>query len=48
MEQNKYMDAVACDYFLVDDNEKVIDRNNCLENPIGCGILFKLTMVWTL
>ena len=41
LEQNKYMDAVACDYLIVDDNEEVIVRKNCLDNPIGCGIMFK-------
>lgn len=41
LEQNKYMDAVSCDYFVVNDKEEVISRNNCLEDPIGCGIMFK-------
>ena len=41
MEQNKYMDAVACDYFLVGDDEEIIARKNCLTDPIGCGIIFK-------
>tara|TARA_Y100000310_G_scaffold141695_1_gene141153 strand:+ start:69 stop:722 length:654 start_codon:yes stop_codon:yes gene_type:complete len=41
LEQNKYMDAVACDYLLVDDKEEVIDRKNCIRDPIGCGIMFK-------
>lgn len=41
IELNKYMDAVACDYYLVDDQEEIIDRKNCLKDPIGCGILFK-------
>jgi len=41
LEQNKYMDAIACDYLLVDDNEDVLSRKNCIENPIGCGIMFK-------
>lgn len=41
LEQNKYMDAVACDYLLVDDDEKVMGRCNCLEKPIGCGIMFR-------
>tara|TARA_B100000686_G_C16502031_1_gene817556 strand:+ start:119 stop:775 length:657 start_codon:yes stop_codon:yes gene_type:complete len=43
LEQNKYMDAVACDYFLIDDAEEVIARKNCMEVPIGCGIMFKST-----
>ncbi len=38
---NKDISAAACDYFLVDDNEKIIERANCIEKPIGCGILFE-------
>ena len=45
IEFNKYMDAVACDYYLVDDNEKIIERVNCLEKPIGCGIIFKTDQI---
>ena len=41
LEQNKYMDAVSCDYLLIDDNEEVISRNNCMDDNIGCGIMFK-------
>jgi glycosyltransferase involved in cell wall biosynthesis len=41
LSQNKYMDAVACDYYLVDDNEDVLERRSCLEHPIGCGIMFR-------
>ena len=36
LEQNKYMDAIACDYFLVDNNEEIIERCNCIDEPIGC------------
>ena len=39
--QNPYMDAVACDYFLVDDREEVVTRKNCMEDPIACGIMFR-------
>lgn len=42
LEQNKHMDAVACDYLLVDDQENVISRRNCIEFPIGCGIMFRM------
>ena len=35
------VDAVSCDYLIVDDNENVLKRENCLRKPIGCGILFK-------
>ena len=41
IEQNKYMDAVACDYLIIDNQEEIISRNNCMEEPIGCGIMFK-------
>ena len=38
--QNKYMDAVACDYLMVKDDEEVTARKNCIQDPIGCGIMF--------
>lgn len=38
---NEYADAVACDYQLVDDKEKVLKRCNCNEEPIACGIMFR-------
>ena len=39
---NPDMDAVACDYYLVDDKENVIKRFNADTHPIGCGIMFKI------
>lgn len=33
--------AVACDYYLINDNEKAIGRNSCKELPIACGIMFR-------
>ena len=41
LSNNLYMDAVACDYLMVDDREEVLARKNCLEEPIGCGIMFR-------
>lgn len=41
LDDNSYMDATACDYLLVDDDENVIGRRNCLEHPIGCGVMFR-------
>ena len=41
LDLNTYMDAVACDYYLVDERETHVDRRNCLEHPIGCGIMFR-------
>ena len=38
--ENSECRAVACDYLLTDDKEKVIKRCNCDEEPIGCGIIF--------
>ena len=40
LEANQHVDAVACDYLLLDDEEKEIKRCNCNEEPIGCGIMF--------
>ena len=42
LEMNSTMDAVACDYILVDDHENVLDQVNCDEHPIGCGIMFRI------
>lgn len=39
---NTWMDAVACDYHLVADDDSVIERRNCAEHPIGCGIMFRI------
>jgi glycosyltransferase involved in cell wall biosynthesis len=41
LEANTYMDAIACDYLVVDDSENVLGRRNCMEHPIGCGIMFR-------
>jgi glycosyltransferase involved in cell wall biosynthesis len=39
---NSYMDAVACDYLLVDDNENVLLSVDCMKKPIGCGVMFRI------
>jgi glycosyltransferase involved in cell wall biosynthesis len=41
LSNNLYMDAVACDYLTVDEREEVLGRNDCLEDPIACGIMFR-------
>tara|TARA_X000000950_G_scaffold229307_2_gene277139 strand:- start:8089 stop:8778 length:690 start_codon:yes stop_codon:yes gene_type:complete len=41
IEENRQADAVACDYLLLDDKERVLKRCNCIEEPIACGILFQ-------
>ena len=38
---NESLDAVACDYYLVDERGKVIDRKNADTDPIACGIMFR-------
>ncbi len=42
LSMNSWMDAVACDYQLVDDNENVLGARNCLEEAIGCAIMFRI------
>ncbi|MGI8421858.1 MAG: glycosyltransferase [Gaiellaceae bacterium] len=41
LELNPQMDAVACDYYTVDEYEQHIEHVNCQERPIGCGIMFR-------
>lgn len=41
LSNNSYMDAVACDYLMVDDREEVVGRKSCSEEPIACGIMFR-------
>ena len=38
---NTDIDAVACDYYLIDEKENIIERKNNIDDPIGCGILFR-------
>jgi len=42
---NEGIDAIACDYLFVDNNEKVIDQVNCFERPIACGIMFRIEQI---
>jgi glycosyltransferase involved in cell wall biosynthesis len=41
LELNPYMDAVACDYYTVDEHEEHLEHVNCFERPIGCGVMFR-------
>lgn len=41
LDANLHADAVACDYLLLDDREQIIERCNCNEKPIACGIMFR-------
>lgn len=42
---NNHMHAVACDYNLVDDEENVIERKDCMQDPIACGIMFRTKQI---
>jgi hypothetical protein len=41
LELNGHMDAVACDYYTVDEREEHLEHVNCFERPIGCGVMFR-------
>ena len=41
LETNPLSDAIACDYLLLDDNESVLEKVNCIDEPIACGIMFR-------
>ena len=41
LDQNTYMDAIACDYIEVSEEEDFLCRKNCLVDPIACGIMFR-------
>mgnify|MGYP001271183936 FL=1 len=38
---NNEIDAVSCDYYLMDRNQKILSKENCEKKPIGCGIMFR-------
>lgn len=37
---NKYVDAVSCDYCIVNDKEEIIEHRSSVDHPIACGIMF--------
>ena len=45
LELNNNLDAIACDYYTVDNDENVIKQKNCLKDPIACGILFRTEQI---
>jgi glycosyltransferase involved in cell wall biosynthesis len=45
LESNNNLDAVACDYILVDNGEMVLGRGNVDHEPIACGIMFRLSQL---
>mgnify|MGYP001221997786 CR=1 FL=1 len=40
--QNHDIDAIACDYYVVNDSQDILSQKNCLEEPLGCGIMFRI------
>ena len=42
IQNNEKMHAVACDYYLVDDSEKVISKQNCQKNLSPVALFLKL------
>ncbi len=41
LDMNPKINAVCCDYLLVDDQEVVLKRENSYQKPIACGIMFR-------
>jgi glycosyltransferase involved in cell wall biosynthesis len=41
LDQNPDIDAVACDYWLFNDDEEWLERVSCMDRPIACGIMFR-------
>ena len=41
LNHNPHMDAAACDYLVVNDREEVLERRDCTQHPIACGIMFR-------
>ena len=41
LQQNAHIDAVACDYWLFNEDEEWLERGNCADDPIACGIMFR-------
>ena len=41
LETNDQIGAVTCDYYLVDEAEKVLKRQSAETHPIACGVMFR-------
>ena len=39
---NHDIDAIACDYIVVNENQDHLEYKNCIVEPIGCGIMFRI------
>jgi len=45
LEMNPEIDAFACDYLMVDNQESVLARKDCMAAPIACGIMFRINQL---
>jgi len=45
LQLNHSIDAIACDYLMVDNHQNILSHKNCFEEPIGCGIMFRLEQI---
>jgi glycosyltransferase involved in cell wall biosynthesis len=43
---NPSWDAVSCDYIIVDENEKHLNRISGVEKPIACGVMFRTDLLF--
>ena len=41
LDLNPHMEAIACDYYRVNEHEEHLEHVDALERPIGCGIMFR-------
>ena len=48
LSSNPRFDAVCCDYYLVNDKENILSRKNGINNPIACGIMFRIKQLMDL
>lgn len=46
LNSNPDWDAVSCDYFLVDEDEKHIKRVSGVKKPIACGVMFRTDLLF--
>ena len=45
LQMNHDMDAIACDYIIVNERQDELSHKNCSKDPIGCGNMFRLSQL---
>jgi glycosyltransferase involved in cell wall biosynthesis len=48
LEENNTLDAVAVDYYLVDERGKHIEHVSAAEKPIACGVMFRKDFLYNI